>query len=1053
MISKGTYINPFPGLRSFDSRDAKLFFGRENHIKKLRDKLNDSRFLAIIGSSGSGKSSLVKAGLIPSLENQNLDNSIKKDWHILILKPGKEPFRNLIKVFTEYVTKLSIENDSQAIINDIEALIQNKSVEENKFFKLLSDKNTLIFIDQFEEIFRYNKKGQNLKYEDEETALFIDFLVNIINQQKLPIYVALTMRSDYLDACTNYNGLTEIINKGYYLLPKMNLNEVLLAITGPLEISGVKIETKLVDRLLKDLDSKTDQLPIFQHALMRMWNYWQANKNIDQPIDENEYEAIGTMNDSLNRHAEEIYQNVFDSKRKAATENIFKSLTVLGTGDLVEISPTTLADIKKITGLPEFLLLDILDHFREQGISFLSPSYANSLTDSSIIDLTHERIAYLWTRLKTWIEEENESANLYRKLSLSADLNQQGKTGLWVNPELQIGLKWLKENRPTKDWAFRYDPNFERAINYLDYSQKVFDFEVESNDARNKKEVKRAHQFAIILGVGSLLSVLFLIVSVILGKQAEQSEKVALSKEKLALIEQRKAELQKREAVSQKRIAEQQEEIAEGQKKLTEEQKERAEALSEQAQQQQLIAENQTKKAKQEERNAKNERTKAENAKLEAEDAKQIALDLKEKADKAKTEAETQKGIAVNARKEAEQQKVLAIVRSIAIQSTQMPDKNQDGLAALLALQAYNLNIKNKGEAVNPDIFNALSKSAESDARLVIRKHDDVVRSVAVDYEKNDNFFASCSDDATVKLWDNSTDKPLLIQTYSKNKSSEGFRVVTLTNNTKRIIAGGAKGSIFSLAVDPKASIAIKGHNSPVSSLIYLKNNSKLVSIATDGSIRNWLVSDTRIDSLNTVNTGFDIYCAKLSPDGNKIACGSRDKVLIFDVDDLKKAPNVYENNISGRITAITYSNDGKKLLTGNSSGMIYQWSIENGKVNERSGVAVAGRHSSTVSEIVFSPDGKWVASSSFDWTVHLFKFDEIGRQKQPIIISDYNAWVYGVKFSKDSKQIIANGADRTIRVWDVDIKEIYQKVAKNTSRKMTVEEWDKYIGKDVERN
>ena len=144
MISKGTYINPFPGLRSFDSRDAKLFFGRENHIKKLRDKLKESRFLAIIGSSGSGKSSLIKAGLIPSLENQNLDNSIKKKWHIIVLKPGNEPYRNLIKVFTEYVSKLSFEKDSQVIINDIEAFIQNISIEENEFFKLLSNYKSLI---------------------------------------------------------------------------------------------------------------------------------------------------------------------------------------------------------------------------------------------------------------------------------------------------------------------------------------------------------------------------------------------------------------------------------------------------------------------------------------------------------------------------------------------------------------------------------------------------------------------------------------------------------------------------------------------------------------------------------------------------------------------------------------------------------------------------------------------------------------------------------------------------------------------------------------------
>ncbi|MFN3380230.1 MAG: WD40 repeat domain-containing protein, partial [Runella zeae] len=130
-----------------------------------------------------------------------------------------------------------------------------------------------------------------------------------------------------------------------------------------------------------------------------------------------------------------------------------------------------------------------------------------------------------------------------------------------------------------------------------------------------------------------------------------------------------------------------------------------------------------------------------------------------------------------------------------------------------------------------------------------------------------------------------------------------------------------------------------------------------------------------------------------------------------------------------------------------------YLWSYENDKIVEYSGTSVVGRHNSIVSDIVFSSDGNLVATSSFDWSVHLFNFDEISRQQQPIIINDFNNWVTGIRFTIDSKKLIAYGADRTVRVWDINIHDLYKEVTKKVTRDMTVEEWNKYVGKDVEFN
>ncbi len=1055
MTTHRPYANPFPGLRSFDSKDASLFFGRESHVKKLRDKLSASRFLAIIGSSGSGKSSLIKAGLIPSLEKSPLDLTPEQGWHILLLKPGGEPIKNLIGVISEYFNRFNIGGSSPDIVNNLESLIFNDSDGINRVFQLLAGKNILFVIDQFEEVFRYRQKEATIQTDRDETILFIEFLVRILNQRSLPIYVALTMRSDYLDYCTNYNGLTEAINRGYYLLPKMNHAEIVLAISGPLDTVGVNISPDLIERLLKDIGNKTDQLPVLQHALMRTWDHWQTVKTHQQSIDESDYEAIGTMSDALSLHAEQIYEDIFDAKRKAVTEKLFKALITLGAGDAGVVTPTTLANVKKITAAPEFLLLDVIDRLREVGTSFLSPSYSTPLADNSVIDLTHERITYLWKRLKMWVEEETESAKLYKKLSFSAEQYQQGKTGLWVNPELQIGLKWLKENRPTKEWATRYDPYFERAINYLEYSRNQYDFEVQNKEARHKKEVKRTRQFALILGLGSLLSLLFLIVSIILRNQAEQSEKESLEKEKIALSEQKKAEIQKREAISQKRIAQQQEEIAEAQKQLTEEQKliaiteqRKAEFQRQEAIQAQKVATQQRISAESAKRDAESQRTRAVIAQGEAEKRK-------DEAEKARKDAETQRRFADEARKDAENQKVKAIARSIAIQATQMPDNAQDGLPALLALHAYDLNLKSGGEKNNPDIFNALAKAAGSSSKLILRRHSDVVRSVAIKNDIVGTQFVSVSDDATAKVWDFNTSQPQLLRTLSRGaKTNESFRTVIF--NGHKIIVGGAQGSIISWNLDqptPTPTV-IKAHRSPVQSLLLSQDLTKLISISGDGNIRTWNIKPNGLDSLVNVKTNIDIFCAQLSPDAKKLLCGSKGGVAAFALENLKAAPDFFAfNGMGPRVTALAFNPNGRKLMTGNSNGGLYLWSYENDKIVEYSGTSVVGRHNSIVSDIVFSSDGNLVATSSFDWSVHLFNFDEISRQQQPIIINDFNNWVTGIRFTIDSKKLIAYGADRTVRVWDININDLYKEVTKKVTRDMTVEEWNKYVGKDVEFN
>jgi len=184
------------------------------------------------------------------------------------------------------------------------------------------------------------------------------------------------------------------------------------------------------------------------------------------------------------------------------------------------VRPLSVAAIGEIGGIGPDVLASVLNRFRAPDVAFLAPSTTQLLEDHLIIDLGHERIMHLWERLGAWVREEVESAKLYRQVSNSAALYHAGKTGVWANPELQIGLKWLADSQPTQAWAERYDPYLERAVNFLRYSKKQFDFDLENREVRQQRELKRTRASAIFLGLGSLVSLLFLIISAVLRTQA-----------------------------------------------------------------------------------------------------------------------------------------------------------------------------------------------------------------------------------------------------------------------------------------------------------------------------------------------------------------------------------------------------------------------------------------------------------------------------------------------------------------------------------------------------
>ena len=406
--------NPFPGLRPFRSDEHHLFFGREEQTAALLQLLRTNRFLAVVGSSGSGKSSLVRAGLIAELHGGTMTQA-GSTWEVMILRPGGSPIENLARAFVD--ADLYDAADPSTLPRLLATLNRSRfglveAMKQSEQFG--SGTNLLVVVDQFEELFRFRQQG----VDSEETATaFVNLLLTASEQAECPIYVAITMRSDYLGDCSEIPGLAEAVNDGEYLIPRLLRDQKRDAIEKPIGVGGAKISPLLVQRLLNEVGDDPDQLPVLQHALMRMWGVWSAGKDRDRPIDFGDFEATGGLASALSNHADEIYDSLPDERHRSACEKIFKALTEKGSDNRGIRRPTRMAELQAIADCDHDVVKTVLDAFRSPGVTFVMPGTEVELVDRTVLDLSHESLMRGWQRLRGWVEEEAQSARIFRSTS------------------------------------------------------------------------------------------------------------------------------------------------------------------------------------------------------------------------------------------------------------------------------------------------------------------------------------------------------------------------------------------------------------------------------------------------------------------------------------------------------------------------------------------------------------------------------------------------------------------------------------------------------------
>ena len=485
--------NPFPGLRPFQLEESHLFFGREEQTGQLLERLGNTRFLAVVGASGSGKSSLVRAGLLPQLYGGTMVKT-SVNWEIAIMRPGGDPITNLARCLVEADI---YEDNSEDQVQLLRTMLSRSGLgllEAYRQSDIEPGSNLLILVDQFEEIFRFRQSGSKAS---EEAADFIELILEASWQEELPIYVILTMRSDFLGDCAEFKNLAEAVNEGEYLIPRLNRRQRAHAIEGPAKVGGGQMSPRLVQQLLNDIGDDPDQLPILQHSLMRTWEYWEEHST-DQtkPLDVEHYRAIGTMKEALSRHADEAHNQLPDDHHRKICERMFKSITERGNDGRGIRRPLPFSDLVEIVGGDEQALMKVIDDFRTTNRSFIMPLEHTEIHIGTVIDISHESLMRVWERLRGWVDEESQSARIYRRLAETSALHATGEAGLYHDPDLRIAITWRDEHHPNERWASRYSGDFHAAMKFLDDSQTQKEADEKAKEEARKRELEQAKALA-----------------------------------------------------------------------------------------------------------------------------------------------------------------------------------------------------------------------------------------------------------------------------------------------------------------------------------------------------------------------------------------------------------------------------------------------------------------------------------------------------------------------------------------------------------------------------
>ena len=427
--------NPYKGLRPFEEADAAHFFGRDTFVQELLSKMaeiNDlARFLAVVGPSGSGKSSAVKAGLLPALRRGGLPGSEK--WFVAEMTPGANPYDELISALAQVAIQPispamadSLKNNTRGLLQLIQQLLPTDPAVQ-----------LVLLIDQFEELFTLTT----------DEAVRVHFLENIITAVLSPISrlrIIVTMRADFTDRPLRYVDFGDLMRQRTEFILPLSPDELEQAIEQPVKQLGMYLEPGLTTRIVSDVGDEPGALPLLQYALTELFERQEEGQ-----LTRSAYEASGGVLGALARRADEIYTSL-DGNGRSFTRQLFLRLISLGEG---------VEDTRRRVCLSELeaLNLDAATN-TQQDLNAVTNLYGkfrlltfdrDPLTREPTVEVAHEALLREWGRLRQWLDESRDDIRLQRRLATAVDEWEQANRDagfLLLGSRLDLFADWVSQS-------------------------------------------------------------------------------------------------------------------------------------------------------------------------------------------------------------------------------------------------------------------------------------------------------------------------------------------------------------------------------------------------------------------------------------------------------------------------------------------------------------------------------------------------------------------------------------------------------------------------------
>ena len=981
-----TVKNPFPGLRPFEAKDSTLFFGRDEQIGEALDRMLRQRLLAVVGVSGCGKSSLVGAGMVPTLE-MGLAGDPQQRWRIATMRPGDGPLRELGRCLG--FGDGALAERSYGLLEAVET-------------HLPAGDNLLLVVDQFEEIFPFRDRKLR-EGAGSEADLFVSYLLRAAQDPAGRVYALLTMRSDYLGECAKFHGLPEALNDGQYLVPRMTRQQLLEAIEGPLTAAGVEIHPALVQNLLNQCDEEPDNLPLLQHLLRRMFEQWEGDGGRGL-ITAATAAKVGGLSEALDRDAETVCRGLSPEEQRIA-EVLFRRITESRQADRDDDDrpvrrPQTVVDLARLAVISEDLLRDVVRRFEQRGLLMVRKT-----DQGDKVDLPHECLCVKWQRLKDWIRSEAEDAKKLRFL-----MDAVGK-GYLTGLALSEALEWKTNGRLDTEWGLRYltGEQVSSVVAWVTESQRLVEEAAEKERQRQEEKRKQAEErtrrakiTATILAVAFLLAAAIGIYAFSQKGEAERQRAEAKKQEDLA-------KTSANDANAQRKIAEENAQGEKKQREAAEEQKTLADAARTEAEYQATLA---------------SSRQLATAALLN----KDIHLDLAallgvkawrvadtfEARDSLLSSLEASPGLISIMKNRASvvsvalspDGKIVACANAdgtlrlwdvITHQPLGEPLKHPSGLVMGVAFSPDGTLLASAG--FNVQLWDVASRRQSGGPLKTTGAH-------GVAFSPDGKLLATAGqgDDEAVRLWDvagrQQVGEPLT--GHSAVVDRLGFSL-----NGNLLASSGYDGVIlWDVAKHQRATGPLKV--SPNSNSIAFSPDGKTLAVGTE----LWDVT-TQEPAGGVGDCHGYAQSVAFSPDGKLLASACGDETIrLWNVARRAQVGEPLTGH-SLSVVGVAFSPDGGTLVSASEDQTVRLWEVA---PHPRLSVLLTG-HTGQVYDVAFSPDGKLLASAGSDRTVELWNV--VTRQAQGALKGHIDA-VKDIAFSPDGKLLASASQDKTVRLWDV---------------------------------